>query len=67
MSSMIDSCELKVSWSDSQKTTSRSRDIKVRLFDEAGYSAIKKAQRNKEDVSKVKELNTVSFYHQVSE
>jgi len=37
--------------------------IKVRLFDEEGYGAAKKAQRNNEDLSKVKELTTFFFTH----
>ena len=35
----------------------------MRVFDEDGYAAVKKAQRNNEDSSKVKEIQTVSVYH----
>jgi hypothetical protein len=38
----------------------------VRLFDEEGYGAAKKAQRNNEDLSKVKELTTFFFTHKVN-
>ncbi len=37
----------------------------MRLFDEDGFAALKKAQRNNEDLNKVKELRTVSVYHAV--
>ena len=40
-----------------------SGEIKLRIFDEDGLASIRKAQRNNEDVSNVKELTTVSFYH----
>lgn len=35
----------------------------MRIFDEEGFASAKKAQRNNEDLTKVKELKTISFYH----
>ncbi len=53
-----------LSWTEENKNA-RSGHISVRLFDEDGFAALRKAQRNNEDLSKVKELRTFSFYHQV--
>jgi translocon-associated protein subunit delta len=52
-----------IGWSESHKTA-RTGQIKLRVFDEDGFSALKKAQRNNEDVSKVKEIRVIDFYHQ---
>jgi len=52
-----------IGWSEPHKTA-HTGQIKLRLFDEEGFSAFKKAQRNNEDVKKVKELRIVEFYHQ---
>ena len=52
-----------ISWTEENKLA-KSGEVKLRLFDDEGYSALKKAQRNNEDLGKVKELRTVSFYHQ---
>ena len=54
----------KIGWTEPVKTA-RSGEIRLRLFDEDGFAALKKAQRNNEDLSKVKELRTVSVYHAV--
>ena len=51
-----------LSWTEENKVA-RTGEVRVRLFDEEGFSALKKAQRNNEDVSKVKELRTVSVYN----
>jgi len=51
-----------IGWTEPVKTA-RSGEIRLRLFDEDGFAALKKAQRNNEDLSKVKELRTVSVYH----
>ena len=52
-----------ISWSEPNEKA-RSGEIRVRIFDEEGFGAYKKAQRTNGDLSKVKELKTVSFYHQ---
>lgn len=51
-----------ISWSEPIKKA-RSGEISVRIFDEEGYGAFRKAQRSG-DMSNVKELHTVKFYHQ---
>ncbi|CAF1042695.1 unnamed protein product [Brachionus calyciflorus] len=54
-----------ISWSQPiEKATSG--QISVRIFDEENYNAYRKAQRSNGDLSKVKELQTVTFYHQGS-
>ncbi|RNA23011.1 Translocon-associated subunit delta [Brachionus plicatilis] len=53
-----------ISWSEPIKKA-RSGEIKVRIFDEEGYGAFRKAQRSG-DFSKIKELHTVTLYHQGS-
>ena len=53
-----------ISWTLNHKKATTG-EIKLRIFDEDGLASVRKAQRNNEDVSKVKELTTVSFYHKV--
>lgn len=52
-----------ISWSEPTEKA-RSGEVVVRIYDEEGFSAYKKAQRTNGDLSKVKELKSVSFYHQ---
>lgn len=61
---LISYLTLQVSWSESNKKA-RTGEIRLRLYDDEGYGAAKKAQRNNEELSKVKELTTISFYHKV--
>ena len=51
-----------MSWTESHKKAT-SGETKLRVFDEEGFSALKKAQRNNEDLGKVKEIQTFSIYH----
>lgn len=53
-----------ISWSENHKTASAG-EIKLRIFDEDGFFNYKKAQRNNEDLSKIKEVHNISFEHQV--
>ena len=55
----------KISWTESHKKA-RTGEITIRIFDEDGFGEAKKIQRNNGDLSKVKELTTVSFYHKVN-
>ncbi|XP_018015087.2 translocon-associated protein subunit delta, partial [Hyalella azteca] len=58
----LDGSRYQVSWiSDIASAPSGVQDIK--LFDEQGYSALKKAQRSGESSSGVKPLATISLYH----
>ena len=54
----------KLSWTEPHKTA-RAGEIKLRVFDEEGFSALKKAQRNNEELSKVKELYVLALHHPV--
>ena len=51
-----------MSWTDTHKKA-RTGDIKLKVYDEEGFSALKKAQRNNEDQGKVKEIQTLNVYH----
>jgi len=51
-----------LSWTEPHKSA-RTGEIKLRVFDEEGFSALKKAQRNNEDIGKVKEIQTLSVTH----
>uniref|UniRef100_A0A8C8VHY1 Translocon-associated protein subunit delta n=1 Tax=Pelusios castaneus TaxID=367368 RepID=A0A8C8VHY1_9SAUR len=51
-----------VSWSTEHKNA-RSGTYEVKFFDEESYSALRKAQRNNEDVSGIRALFTVSVDH----
>ncbi|KAM9112927.1 translocon-associated protein subunit delta isoform 2-T2 [Pangshura tecta] len=51
-----------VSWSMEHKAA-RSGTYEVKFFDEESYSALRKAQRNNEDVSAIRALFTVSVDH----
>lgn len=53
-----------ISWTEPVKKA-RSGEIRVRIFDEEGYGSFRKSQRSG-DSSNVKELQTVTFYHQGS-
>ena len=44
----------------------RTGEMKVRIYDEDGFANLKRAQRNSEDLSKVKELKSIIFHHPVS-
>ena len=54
-----------VSISDEHKKLSSGR-YEVRLFDEEGYSLLRKAQRSGESVDTIKPVTTISFNHPVS-
>ena len=54
-----------VSISDEHKKLSSGR-YEVRLFDEEGYSLLRKAQRSGESVDAIKPVTTISFNHPVS-
>ncbi|XP_078463514.1 translocon-associated protein subunit delta [Lampetra planeri] len=51
-----------VSWSEPHRTA-RSGTHAVRFYDEEAYSALRKAQRNKEDVSDISPLFVVAVEH----
>ncbi|XP_006625330.1 translocon-associated protein subunit delta [Lepisosteus oculatus] len=51
-----------VSWSMPHKQASSGR-YEVKFFDEESYSALRKAQRNNEDVASIKPLFTVNVDH----
>ncbi|TFJ96054.1 NADH dehydrogenase [Platysternon megacephalum] len=51
-----------VSWSMEHRAA-RSGTYEVKFFDEESYSALRKAQRNNEDVSAIRALFTVSVDH----
>ncbi|XP_038237373.1 translocon-associated protein subunit delta isoform X1 [Dermochelys coriacea] len=51
-----------VSWSMEHRNA-RSGTYEVKFFDEESYSALRKAQRNNEDVSAIRALFTVSVDH----
>lgn len=51
-----------MSWTEEIKTSS-SGEHKVRIFDEEGFAALRKAQRAGESLSSVKELATVAVKH----
>lgn len=52
-----------ISWTEKNEKA-RSGEVSLKIYDEEGFGAIKKAQRSNGDLSKIKELKTVSFYHQ---
>ncbi|WP_411026620.1 hypothetical protein, partial [Salmonella sp. s54395] len=52
-----------VSWVDERKDAPAGT-YEVKLFDEEGFSALRKAQRADEDVSKVTPLTSIIFTHQ---
>uniref|UniRef100_A0A3B5RBP8 Translocon-associated protein subunit delta n=1 Tax=Xiphophorus maculatus TaxID=8083 RepID=A0A3B5RBP8_XIPMA len=54
-----------VSWSLPHKQAS-SGTYQVKFFDEESYSALRKAQRNNEDVNAIQPLFTVNIDHRVS-
>ncbi|NXD74826.1 SSRD protein, partial [Eolophus roseicapillus] len=54
-----------VSWSLEHRSA-QSGTYEVKFFDEESYSALRKAQRNNEDVSRVRPLFTVNVDHRVS-
>ena len=54
-----------ISWSENHKTASAG-EIKLRIFNEDGFFNYKKAQRNNEDLSKIKEVHNISFEHQAN-
>jgi hypothetical protein len=39
--------------------------MKIRVFDEEGHSELRKAQRNNQDSSQIKELSTITFTAEV--
>ncbi|RXG58268.1 Translocon-associated protein subunit delta, partial [Armadillidium vulgare] len=51
-----------VSWTE-DTATAPTGEQPIRLFDEHGYAALKKAQRSGEDSSAVKPIATVKLYH----
>lgn len=53
-----------LTWTD-RNEVSRSGQIDLKIYDEDGVTALKKAQRAQTDTNQVKELQTVSFYHAV--
>jgi translocon-associated protein subunit delta len=52
-----------LSWTLPHKQAA-SGEIKIKVYDEEGFSALKKAQRNGEDLSKIKELKQFELEHQ---
>ncbi|NXC78962.1 SSRD protein, partial [Anhinga anhinga] len=54
-----------VSWSLEHRNA-QSGTYEVKFFDEESYSALRKAQRNNEDVSRIRPLFTVNVDHRVS-
>ncbi|XP_009468870.1 PREDICTED: translocon-associated protein subunit delta, partial [Nipponia nippon] len=54
-----------VSWSLEHRSA-QSGTYEVKFFDEESYSALRKAQRNNEDVSRIRPLFTVNVDHRVS-
>ncbi|XP_067833876.1 translocon-associated protein subunit delta isoform X2 [Heptranchias perlo] len=55
-------CAPQVSWSTEHKTA-KSGTYEVKFFDEESYSALRKAQRNNEDLSSIKPLFAVNVEH----
>uniref|UniRef100_A0A8B9IXC5 Translocon-associated protein subunit delta n=1 Tax=Amazona collaria TaxID=241587 RepID=A0A8B9IXC5_9PSIT len=53
-----------VSWSLEHRSA-QSGTYEVKFFDEESYSALRKAQRNNEDVSRIRPLFTVNVDHRV--
>lgn len=51
-----------MSWSEDTKTSKKGERV-IRLFDEDGNVAVRKALRDGEDVSKIEPLFTVSVHH----
>lgn len=56
---------VKVSISDEHKKLSSGK-YEVRLYDEEGYSMLRKAQRSGESVDAVKPVTSITFNHPVS-
>jgi len=54
--------KFQLSWTDEPKKVS-SGTYTIKVYDEEGYAAVRKAQRNEEDVSAVPHLFTVEIYH----
>lgn len=53
---------LQVSWTEEIKTARRG-DIAIRIFDEDGYSAFRKALRTDEPTSSIPTLTTITLNH----
>jgi hypothetical protein len=60
-----ESGKYQVTWTE-QHANAASGTYKVHVYDEDGYVALRKAQRNNEDVSKVATLAIIDLYHPVS-
>ncbi|KAK9696229.1 Translocon-associated protein, delta subunit precursor (TRAP-delta) [Popillia japonica] len=60
--SLIDPNTYQVSWTE-EIATARSGERIVNLFDEEGYTALRKAIRNGDDVSKISELFSITVNH----
>ncbi|XP_076034972.1 translocon-associated protein delta [Oratosquilla oratoria] len=58
----VDGLRYQVSWVE-DAATATSGDHPIKLFDEQGYAALKKAQRSGEDSSSVQPIATINLYH----
>jgi len=57
-----DESKYQISWTEDVKTARRG-EYDIRIYNEDGFAALKKAQRHGEDTSSVKPLVTVVLYH----
>merc|ERR1711862_463603 len=58
----VDGVKYQVSWVE-DAASAKSGDHMVKLYDEQGYSALRKAQRSGEDTGAVASIATINVYH----
>merc|ERR1712002_846530 len=58
----VDGVKYQVSWVE-DVATAGSGERPIKLFDEAGYAALRKAQRGNEDTATVQPIATINLYH----
>jgi len=54
--------KFQISWTEEPKKLSSGTYV-IKVYDEDGYAAVRKAQRNEEDISAVPHLFTLDVYH----
>jgi len=58
----VDGVKYQVSWVE-DTATAKSGDHLVKLYDDQGYAALRKAQRSGEDTTAVSAIATINLYH----
>ncbi|XP_045603376.1 translocon-associated protein subunit delta [Procambarus clarkii] len=58
----VDGVKYQVSWVE-DAATAASGERPIKLYDEQGYAALRKAQRGNEDTSTVQAIATINLYH----